>query len=229
MAEKKKTTGTTTRRKKKKSSSFMDTAKIFSRFEVLFIVVLFLGFFVWAFSKCSAGGAPPSTPNTTTPLTNEDTAEDISPAAANNPNSPTYNLDEVTAPNNTPTVSAPTGGEVEIVSRPGTNNPSSSSRRSYTPLYVTLQDLKVRKGPSRDSAIISVLQLNEEVMFMEKRTDFRERINIGTETTNEPWVYIQTKKGHKGWVYGAGIHYFKWDRLKDPIPSISNEVDEFGE
>lgn len=224
MTEKKKTT--TTRKRKKKKSSFMDTAKIFSKFEVLFIVVLFLGFFAWAFSKCSMRGTAPVTPsNDSTELTNEDTSEDFSPAAANNPNSPTYNLDEVAPSNNTPAVSAPTGGEVEVVSRPG-SNASSNSRRSYTPLYVTLQDLKVRKGPSRDSAIMSVLQLNEEVMFMEKRTDFRERINIGTETTNEPWVYIQTKKGHKGWVYGAGIHYFKWDRLKDPIPSISNEEEE---
>lgn len=223
MPEKKKTTTT---RKKKKSSAFMDTAKIFSRFEVLFIVVLFLGFFAWAFSKCSTSGTVSPKPATNSEgVASEDNGEDLSPAAANNPNSPTYDLGETPA-NNAAAVTAPTGGEVEIVSR--ANNSSSSSKRSYTPLYVTLQDLKVRKGPSRDSSIITVLPLNEEVMFMEKRTDFRERINIGTEITNEPWVYIQTKKGQKGWVYGAGIHYFKWDRLKDPIPSISDEGDDDG-
>lgn len=218
--EKKKTT---TRRKKKKST-FGDTAKMFSRFEVLFIVVLFLGFFVWAFSKCSNQGMTPSVqPETETTQNTEDTDTDLSPAAANNPNSPTYDLNEAEEPSSTASA-APLNGEVEVVSRD--NRPASDGRRSYTPLYVTLQDLKVRKGPSRDSSIITVLALNEEVMFMEKRTGFREKINIGTEVTNEPWVYIQTKKGRKGWVYGAGIHYFKWDRLKDPIPSISNEEEE---
>jgi len=222
MPEKKKTTTT----RKKKKSSLMDTAKIFSRFEVLFIVVLFLGFFAWAFSKCSSSDTVDQTPGTNSETTGlEDNGEDLSPAAANNPNSPTYDLNDAPS-SNTATVTAPTGGEVEVVGR--ASNSSGNSKRSYTPLYVTLQDLKVRKGPSRDSSIITVLPLNEEVMFMEKRTDFRERINIGTEITNEPWVYIQTKKGHKGWVYGAGIHYFKWDRLKDPIPSISDEGDDEG-
>lgn len=220
MAEKKKTT--TTRRKKKKSA-FMDTAKIFSRFEVLFVVVLFLGFFAWAFSKCSNSGTVRTNPTNPIETETEDNEENLSPAASNNPNSPTYDLNDASS-GNASAVTAPTGGEVEVVSRG--NGSSGNTKRSYTPLYVTLQDLKVRKGPSRDSSIITVLSLNEEVMFMEKRTGFRERINIGTEITNEPWVYIQTKKGHKGWVYGAGIHYFKWDRLKDPIPSISDEGDE---
>lgn len=217
MAEKK-----TTTRKRKKGSKLGSTAKMFSKFEVLFIVVLFIGFFAWAFTKCSSSQLTPANVEAI-PNTAEEIEEVASPAAANNPNSPTYDLGEVTEPvDRSTSVSAPAGaGNVEVVGR--RNDSGTVTRRSYTPLYVTLQDLKVRRGPSRDSAIVSVLSLNEEVMFMEKRTSFRERINIGTELTNEPWVYVQTKKGHKGWVYGAGVHYFKWDRLKDPIPTIPEE------
>lgn len=228
MAEKKKTTA---RKTKKKTNTLASKAKEFSKFEVLFVAVMFLGFFAWAFSKCSTQGiTPPNTnnnPNTALDET-EDIDETSSPAAADNPNSPAYDLNEPATPSS-PTATAPQpGGNVEVVNR---TDPAGggAARRSYTPLYVTLQDLKVRTGPSRDSAIISTLSLNEEVMFMEKRTGFREKINIGTEVTNEPWVYVQTTKGHRGWVYGAGVHYFKWDRLKDPIPSISGGGESEGE
>lgn len=221
MAEKKKTTG------RRKKSVLGDTAKMFSRFEILFIVVLFLGFFAWAFNKCSNSQITHPVVETEENAT-EDT-EDASPAASNNPNSPTYDLNDVEklppASTSTNITSTASSGNVEVVGKPNGNN-ATATRKSYTPLYVTLQDLKVRRGPSRDSSIVTILSLNEEVMFMEKRTDFRERINIGTEFTNEPWVYVQTQKGHKGWVYGAGIHYFKWDRLKDPIPTISDEESE---
>ncbi|MGK0388536.1 MAG: hypothetical protein ACI94Y_001266 [Maribacter sp.] len=223
MAEKKKTTTKTT---KNKTDTLTAKAKQFSKFEVLFVAVMFLCFFAWAFSKCSTQGITSPATNDPNAMSDdmEDTGENLSPAAANNPNSPTYDLNEPTVAVAS-TVTPQSNGNVEVVNR---NNPvaNGGTRRSYTPLYVTLQDLKVRTGPSRDSSIVSTLSLNEEVMFMEKRTGFRERINIGTETTNEPWVYVQTQKGHRGWVYGAGIHYFKWDRLKDPIPSISDEDNE---
>lgn len=223
MAEKKKPSTRTT---KKKASTLTAKAKQFSKFEVLFVVMMFLCFFAWAFSKCSTQGITPAVIDNPEPTLDEmeDNGESFSPAAANNPNSPTYDLNEPSSPSASTTTPQP-NGNVEVVNR---NNAAANggTRRSYTPLYVTLQDLKVRTGPSRDSSIVSTLSLNEEVMFMEKRTGFREKINIGTEITNEPWVYVQTQKGHRGWVYGAGIHYFKWDRLKDPIPSISDGMDE---
>ncbi len=223
MSEQKKT-----RTRKKKKTGLADSFKSFSQFEVLFVIVLFLGFIAWGFSKCSNSMRPSNTNPPPAPLSDEQTDdENFSPAASNNPNSPTYDLGETNESNTpAPTTSVPSSGNVEVVGR---NNEPSTSRRGYTPLYVTLQDLKVRRGPSRDSSIIAVLNLNEEVMFMEKRTNFSEKINIGNQTTDEPWIYIQTQKGQKGWVYGAGVHYFKWDRLKDPIRSIGLEDEESDE
>ncbi len=203
MAERKKT-----RRKSKQKS-------MLPKMEVVFIFVALICFFIWGLYKCS--GTPKIEPIV------EETEEISSPAAGNNPDSPTYDLGGVSEENpnaNSGALSPTRSGETEIVRR-NTN----ISKSGYTPLYVTLQDLKVRKGPSRDSSIVSVLNLHEEVMFLEKRTDFREKISNGTEIMNDPWIFVQTRKGHKGWVYGGGVHFFKWDRLRDPIPTISNEAD----
>ncbi len=208
MAQKKKTT----RRKKNKFASLFGD---YLRVEVLVVAVLLFCFFAWAISKCSSG------PTNVTPggTTSNDGYE--SPAAAETPSSPGYNLPELEP---APEVRAGQGtGDVDVVSR---GNSGRMTRRSYTPLYVTLDGLKVRRGPSRDSVVLTTLALHEEVMFMEKRTDFKEKIKISAnEITFEPWVFIQTRKGHKGWVYGAGIHYYKWDRLKNPIPTINEEED----
>ncbi len=207
MAERKKTT-----RKTRKKKGF-DTTKLLPKMEVLFVVVLFLCFFAWALAKCS-----------TTPSQNvvaDDMEDIISPAAADNPDSPSYDLgEEEDEPDPTLIPPEPTGN-VEVVDRN-----DGMSRKSYTPLFVTLQDLKIRKGPSRDSAIVTILNLHEEVMFLEKRTNFREKISNGAEIMDEPWIYVQSKKGHKGWVYGGGVHFFKWDRLKNPIPSLPDEEED---
>ena len=72
--------------------------------------------------------------------TEDNTDENSSPAAANNPNSPTYDLTEPIIPAASTATAPQPGVNVEVVNR---NNPAANggTRRSYTPLYVTLQDL----------------------------------------------------------------------------------------
>ena len=76
-------------------------------------------------------------------------------------------------------------------------------------LYVVLDHLKLRKGPSRDSAIIREFKLHDRVYFLDQVTTFREKINLGDRMAYEPWVKVRSKSGHEGWVYGAGVHYHK--------------------
>ncbi len=185
------------KRKPKKKSIFSDASQLFQRIEVLIIAVFFLGFFVWAFSKCSSGGQQQNT------IVENEGIE--SPAAAENPDSPTYDMEEETP---------------SVTNRPNNNRPPNNraSARSYTPLYVTLDGLKIRKAPSLDSTIVSVLNLHDEVMYLEKRTDFKQKINIGNDMmVNEPWFMIRSRKGQEGWVYGGGVHFYKWDRLNNPM------------
>ncbi len=83
-------------------------------------------------------------------------------------------------------------------------------------LYVTLEDLNLRTGPHLDSTVLTKLNLFEEVFFMNAVTDFTQTISLGPETATEPWVKVRSRKGHVGWVYGAGVNYYRKRRLPDP-------------
>ena len=47
---------------------------------------------------------------------------------------------------------------------------------------------------------------------MNEVTDSTFQINLGKEVADEPWVKVRSKKGHVGWVYGAGVDYYKYKR-----------------
>lgn len=84
-------------------------------------------------------------------------------------------------------------------------------KEKITPLYVTIENLAVRTGPGQKHEIIDRLKLYDEVSFMHKVTDSLYTIKLGSQlTTTEPWVKIKTRKGREGWVYGAGVRYYKY-------------------
>lgn len=82
----------------------------------------------------------------------------------------------------------------------------------YTRLYITIDGLNLRATPDLEGDLIVKLPLYEEVFFLNEVTDSTQQINLGYEVADEPWVKIKTKKGHEGWVYGAGVHYYKKKR-----------------
>lgn len=79
----------------------------------------------------------------------------------------------------------------------------------YTPLFVTIDDLNVRTDPDLKADVVDQLTLFEEVEFLNEWTDFTTEVNLGKAVANEPWIKVRTPKGHEGWVYGAGVHYYK--------------------
>ena len=85
----------------------------------------------------------------------------------------------------------------------------SSSSKALSRLYVVVNGLKVRRSPSLDAEVISQLKLFDELYFMDEVTDFTQEINMGKAVANEPWVKVQTREGRSGWVYGAGVNYYK--------------------
>jgi hypothetical protein len=82
-------------------------------------------------------------------------------------------------------------------------------RERLTPLYSTIDGLNVRKGPGVRFGVVDRLELYEEVAFLNEVTDSTEQINLGSVTPDEPWVKIRTGKGREGWVYGAGVDFYK--------------------
>jgi hypothetical protein len=84
-----------------------------------------------------------------------------------------------------------------------------SPRERYTPLYVTINGLNLRREPHLDSKVLIRLKLYEEVEFLNEVTDTTTRVSLGKIETDAPWIKVRSKKGQVGWVYGAGVHYYK--------------------
>lgn len=85
-----------------------------------------------------------------------------------------------------------------------------------TPLYSTINGLNVRTGPNIKNNKVARLGLYEEVIFTGEVTDSLYTIDLGDIEPTAPWVKIKTKDGKVGWVFGAGVSYYKY-QLKGVI------------
>ncbi len=108
-------------------------------------------------------------------------------------------------PVNTPAPAAP----APAAAAPTTAAPAASK---YTMLFVTIDGLKIRKEPGLKSATVAKLDLYEQVYFLNKRTDWTQEISLGTEKVTDHWVKVRSKAGKEGWVFGAGVNYYKEKR-----------------
>jgi uncharacterized protein YgiM (DUF1202 family) len=97
----------------------------------------------------------------------------------------------------------------EETASPSTTAPATSV---YATLYVTTDSLKMRKFPDLKSAVVTQLKLYEPVYFLNKKSDKPQQITFGKEKVTDYWVKIRTKTGKEGWVFGAGVHYYKVKR-----------------
>ncbi len=80
-----------------------------------------------------------------------------------------------------------------------------------TVLYSTIEGLKVRKEPGVKSPSVDKVKLYEEVTFLSQKTDWEEELSLAYNlpAVKDHWVKIRTKRGKEGWVFGAGVHYYK--------------------
>ncbi|MEM1214713.1 MAG: SH3 domain-containing protein [Bacteroidota bacterium] len=83
-------------------------------------------------------------------------------------------------------------------------------REKSTPLFITINNLALRSGPGLQFEIIDRLPLYTEVNFLNEVTDSLSTIKLGTITPTKPWVKIRSPKGRDGWVYGAGVDFYKY-------------------
>ena len=82
--------------------------------------------------------------------------------------------------------------------------------RKETTLYSTIDGLNVRVQPKLGAPIIGRLSLYEPVTYMNEVTDSLYTINLGEVEPTEPWVKIRLESGKQGWVYGAGVSFYKY-------------------
>ena len=157
---------------------------ILPRLELIIIAVFFIGFLFWAMSRCNS---------TRTQYNNEELedrrADSLLQAMNTNAILEKARKDSAAA--------AASAEESKIV------------RERVTPLYTTVEKVNVRKEPKLNAAIVSKLELNEEVTFLNEVTDFKQEITIEGVNYNEPWIKVKTQAGRIGWVYGGTISYYK--------------------
>lgn len=87
---------------------------------------------------------------------------------------------------------------------------------SGVPLFVTIDGLKLRKEPGLKGEAIEQLKLNEQVTFLNQKTDWSQEISMDGEKVTDYWVKVRTASGKTGWVFGAGLHYYKMKRSAKP-------------
>jgi hypothetical protein len=189
------------------------------RVETLIIAVFFLSVGLWGINQCSAER---------TQMTQkfEETAEtDASqtlPEPDNAPPAPEA-APEPAPESKTP---EPAAEPEKPRSKPGkrpelTNNirPAESKAEPAKPqaagagiLYVTIEGLRMRSEPGLRGELVAKLRLYEPVVFLDEKTSWTQEINLGTEKVTDHWVKIKTESGKEGWVFGAGVHFYKKKR-----------------
>lgn len=81
--------------------------------------------------------------------------------------------------------------------------------KEVTALYVNINKLKLRSSPNLKSEVLEELELGSKVMFAGEVTDSLYTFNLGKREVTEPYIKVKTWKGLEGWVYGAGVDYYK--------------------
>ena len=97
------------------------------------------------------------------------------------------------------------------ISKP-TPPPSANTTTNGSTLFATIDGLKVRKEPGLKGETVAELKLYEPVTFLNKKTEWTQEISLGYEKVTDHWVKVRTQSGKEGWVFGAGVHYYKMKR-----------------
>lgn len=159
--------------------------EVIPNMELALIAMFFLSFIIWTVSKCT--------------VTQAKYEEEAISAEAKNP----IKKDSIPTANTQ---------AIEAASKKAKALPPQKTKtiiKEVTKLYVVLDQLKLRNGPTRDSAIVYQFKLNDKVTFLKQVTNFKEKINLGNRIAEEPWVKVRGPSGHEGWVYGAGVSYYQ--------------------
>ncbi len=203
----------------------------FPRAESLIIFVFFGCIVLWGISKCSSRRS--DLVRRVHEMTDEDTED--RPVRRDTIRLPAQQPVQVQAPVNTqqpgqqpvsvtapPPVPAGTTASPVVIpgtkpARPTISNETqgsapTASGAKYSTLFVSIDGLKVRKQPNLKGEVLETLKLYDPVTFLNQKSDKAEEISLGLEKVTDHWVKIRTKAGKEGWVFGAGVHYYKMKR-----------------
>ena len=164
--------------------------------EIVIVAVFALSFLVWIIPKCGRDRPVDQTEEDALLLGD-------STGIATTPKKP---LPAAPAATDTTAKQTPPPATKPVASTPP------KPEQQYSKLFVTIEGLNLRSQPGLKTGVVAKLALFEEVYFLNEVTDSTTELSLGYEKANEPWVKIRTRKGQEGWVYGAGVSYYKKKR-----------------
>jgi len=82
-------------------------------------------------------------------------------------------------------------------------------KEKETTLYAWVDKLRIREQPTTKSEIVAEVKEGTSFIYMNEKTDFKDRINLRGTLFNEPWLKIKTKEGKVGWVFGGAIKFYE--------------------
>ncbi|MEM7106034.1 MAG: SH3 domain-containing protein [Bacteroidota bacterium] len=81
----------------------------------------------------------------------------------------------------------------------------------YPVIFIAVDSLNMRSGASLDSMVVSKLRLGDPILYLNEKTDFRQKINFDGAIRNAPWVKVRTRTGLEGWIYAPGARFYPVD------------------
>ena len=195
------------------------------KLDTIIIAVFFVCIGLWMLSKC--GNRRSDYLQRSTRVDDEQDERPVPPLAPQpqpqpqaQPQPQPQTQPQTPAPSPVPPVTA-TPIKQQAAANPGSTptqpqaQPTSAAANTapkQTMLYVTIDQLKMRKEPGLKGKSIGQLDLYSQVYFTGERTDWKQEISLGKEKVTDCWVKIKTKEGKIGWVFGAGVNYYKEKR-----------------
>jgi Bacterial SH3 domain len=182
--------------------------------ETIIIGIFFLFFIVWAMRKCNdesrlrlAGDSKYQEQRLRDSIAK---AQRNAPPPAVIPTPAPAPVTMTSTTNVVPPMPTPQSATQQRTSQPAIATPAPTTPQANSQLlWVIIDGLNVRDKPELKGKSFGKLKLHDRVTFLGDVTKSTQKLSLGTEEADEPWVKIKTKRGTVGWVYGAGVSYYK--------------------
>jgi hypothetical protein len=182
--------------------------------ETIIIGIFFLFFIIWAMRKCSdesrlrlAGDSKYQEQRLRDSIAKAQRSVVVAPIPTQAPAPVT-----ATSTNVVPPMPTPQTQQQRAATAPAVTTPNAAPQTSGQQLWVIIDGLNVREKPELKGKSFGKLKLHDRVTFLGDVTKSTQKLSLGAEEADEPWVKIKTKRGTVGWVYGAGVSYYKTKR-----------------
>ena len=188
------------------------------RVEFIIIAIFFLCIALWAISKCAAKreALPALEPDPVeAPDTKSEAAQTTDGGLPKLENPPPPAAEPAPANTAAPaTNNAVPGAIPKLSNETQATQPASqpATAEKQTTLFVTIDGLKMRKEPNLQGPVVTRLKLDEQVIYLNEKSKEPQEISLGYETVTDYWVKVRSKSGKEGWVFGAGLHFYKMKR-----------------